>query len=71
MSIPQRPTFDPPPYAARAFRDLFNDWRLTPLGSLPAGGDVHATWQRGSDEFHITTQLPGDIRIHDRFKINE
>lgn len=70
MSIPPKPfVFDPPPMATNAFRDTFNDWRVTPLQKLDGGGDTHATWQRGSNEYHITTQLPGGIREHDYFKI--
>jgi len=71
MSIPFKPLdFNPSPKAARAFRSLFNDWRVTPLQNIDSGGDIHATWKRGSNDFHITTQLPGGIRIHDHFDID-
>jgi len=76
MSYPIQPlfNFNPPPQAHDAFRDTFNDWRVTPLQPWDFGGDVHATWERGADTFHITTQLPGfpgGLRHQDWFDINK
>jgi hypothetical protein len=69
MSFTINPGFNPSPQATQAFRHTFNDWQVTPLQSLDGGGDVHATWQRGSDQFHITTQLPGGAHVHDWFNV--
>ena len=65
MSITNKPinNFNPSKDATTAFRRTFNDWRVTPLDKS------HATWERNSNEFHITTELKGGIKIRDDFKI--
>ena len=54
--------FNPKPEAMSAFRKMYNDISVKPLGSIGNHeGDIHATWVKPSrssvGQMHITTAL--------------